>query len=47
MHFIYKLKNFVVPNINYNNYNDDFVDYKYDYVSKNRKNAKLVIILQY
>ena len=46
MHFIYKLKAFVVPNSNYNNYNDDFVDYKYDYVNKNRKNAEPIIILQ-
>ena len=39
MHFIDKLKTFVVPNSNHNNYKDDFVDGKYDCGSKNRKNV--------
>ena len=45
MHFIDKLKTFVVPNSNHNNYKDDFVDENSDYDSENIKNAAPIILL--
>ena len=36
MHHIKKLKTFIVPNSNHNNYKDEFVDEKYECDSENR-----------
>ena len=46
MYFIDKLKTFVAPNSNHNNYKDGYFEEKYDCDCEKRKNAALNVVFQ-